>query len=126
MIGTHLNEIGSRVKKIRTSLDLTLKQMAEKTGLSAGFLSQIEKGIKRPSAIYLFFLLVEHKVNINWILSGKGDIYLTENLVEKSRAFDFGGDREAVEEMLHDLEQNNHVRHSFLSFYYTLKKTQES
>lgn len=117
MIGTHLNNIGSRIKKTRKFLNLTQKQIAEKTGLSVAFLSQIENGIKRPSSIYLFFLLLEHRVNTNWLLSGKGEMFLTENLIEKSQAFDFGGDREAVETMLHDLEKNPLARHSLLSFY---------
>lgn len=37
--------IGSRVKQLRTKKRLTLKQLSDLTGLSTGFLSQLERGI---------------------------------------------------------------------------------
>ena len=37
--------IGQRIKAIRNSRDLTLKQLSEMTGLSSGFLSQFERGM---------------------------------------------------------------------------------
>lgn len=37
--------IGSKIKETRTQKNLTLKQLSEKTGLSIGFLSQVERGI---------------------------------------------------------------------------------
>ena len=37
--------IGEKIKAIRTSQNLTLKQLSELTGLSTGFLSQLERGL---------------------------------------------------------------------------------
>ncbi len=37
--------IGTKVKHLRTQQKLTLKQLSAKTGLSTGFLSQLERGI---------------------------------------------------------------------------------
>lgn len=37
--------IGEKIKELRTSKNLTLKQLSEKTGLSTGLLSQLERGI---------------------------------------------------------------------------------
>lgn len=37
--------IGARIKLLRTNNNLTLKQLSEKTGLSVGFLSQLERGM---------------------------------------------------------------------------------
>lgn len=37
--------IGTRVKQLRTKKKLTLKQLSDMTGLSTGFLSQLERGI---------------------------------------------------------------------------------
>ena len=39
------NSIGSKIKELRTSNKYTLKDLSEKTGLSVGFLSQVERGI---------------------------------------------------------------------------------
>lgn len=37
--------IGEKIKSLRTSKNLTLKQLSEMTGLSTGFLSQMERGM---------------------------------------------------------------------------------
>lgn len=41
----HKASIGARVKALRTSKKLTLKQLSEQSGLSIGFLSQLERGL---------------------------------------------------------------------------------
>ena len=41
----HKASIGARVKALRTSKKLTLKQLSELSGLSIGFLSQLERGL---------------------------------------------------------------------------------
>lgn len=41
----HNITIGAKVKTLRTSKSYTLKQLSEETGLSVGFLSQMERGI---------------------------------------------------------------------------------
>jgi len=38
-------DIGSKVKKLRNSKKMTLKELSESTGFSIGFLSQVERGI---------------------------------------------------------------------------------
>lgn len=42
---SHITNIGNKIKEIRTSKNLTLKQLSEKTNLSIGFLSQVERGL---------------------------------------------------------------------------------
>ncbi len=39
------DDIGRRVKELRTQSRMTLKDLSEKTGLSTGFLSQLERGM---------------------------------------------------------------------------------
>ena len=41
--------VGQRIRQIRKSKQLTLQDIAEKTGFSAGFLSQVERGTTDPS-----------------------------------------------------------------------------
>lgn len=40
-----VNDIGSKLKTLRTSKQLTLKELSQMTNLSIGFLSQIERGV---------------------------------------------------------------------------------
>lgn len=37
--------IGMKIKKLRTEKNITLKELSEKSGLSVGFLSQLERGL---------------------------------------------------------------------------------
>ena len=41
----HNLSIGAKVKDLRTAKKMTLKQLSEETGLSIGFLSQLERGL---------------------------------------------------------------------------------
>ena len=43
------NTLGSHIRKIRKSKGLTLKDLAEKSGLSIPYLSDIERGAVNPS-----------------------------------------------------------------------------
>ncbi|QXM05296.1 helix-turn-helix domain-containing protein [Crassaminicella indica] len=38
-------DVGRKIKDLRTNKNLTLKDLSEKTGLSIGFLSQLERGL---------------------------------------------------------------------------------
>lgn len=40
----HMDDIGKLIKMLRLKKEMTLKDVAEKTGLSIGFLSQVERG----------------------------------------------------------------------------------
>lgn len=46
MRGEHMKEeLGQKINEIRNSKGMTLKDLSEKTGLSVGFLSQVERGL---------------------------------------------------------------------------------
>jgi transcriptional regulator with XRE-family HTH domain len=44
-----VRDLGSRIRFVRKKKALTLKGLSEKTGLSVGFLSEIERGLAEPS-----------------------------------------------------------------------------
>lgn len=46
--------MGSTIRQLRQSSDLTLVELANRTGLSHSFLSQVERGLARPSMKSLF------------------------------------------------------------------------
>ena len=49
-----LRELGQAVRTRRAQLGLTLSQVAERSGLSAPFLSQVETSFAAPSLVSLF------------------------------------------------------------------------
>jgi transcriptional regulator with XRE-family HTH domain len=46
--------LGSRLRKQRTSKGFTLRELSQRTGVSEGFLSQVENNVKAPSLETLF------------------------------------------------------------------------
>ena len=71
--------IGSRIKHIRKSLEMTQKGFAESLGIVQGFLSAIEKGKKTPSYTLLIALQHLYKVKPEWIHTGEGKISLSSS-----------------------------------------------
>ncbi len=49
-LGEQLNTLGDFIAGQRRAAELTLRQLAEQTGISNPYLSQIERGLRRPSA----------------------------------------------------------------------------
>ncbi|MEA5455775.1 XRE family transcriptional regulator [Sinomonas sp. JGH33] len=53
VVDEQAQRIGGRIRQMRRSRGLTLVQLAERTGLSHPFLSQLERGHARPSMVSL-------------------------------------------------------------------------
>jgi transcriptional regulator with XRE-family HTH domain len=49
-LGEQLGSLGEFIAAQRRAAELTLRQLAEQTGISNPYLSQIERGLRRPSA----------------------------------------------------------------------------
>ena len=49
-LGEQLGSVGDFIADRRRAAELTLRQLAELTGVSNPYLSQIERGLRRPSA----------------------------------------------------------------------------
>lgn len=58
--------VGKEIKDLRKASDVTLAQLSEATGLSQGYLSQIERGISSPSVKALHTISRALGVNISW------------------------------------------------------------
>lgn len=63
--------IGTRIKELRKSLNITGKDIKEKTGISTGNLSDIEKGKVLPSSASLIELSKVLNCSTDYILFGK-------------------------------------------------------
>lgn len=80
------NLIGRRIAERRKSLGITGQQIRERTGISTGNLSGIEKGSSLPSAIALIGLSQILDCSIDWILKGESPI--SENQMQGSSLSD--------------------------------------
>lgn len=63
-------DIGSKVKELRTRKKMTLKDVSEKTGLSTGFLSQLERGLTSIAADSLEKVAAAVDVDLSYFFVG--------------------------------------------------------
>lgn len=61
--------LGREIKILRKARGMTLGDLAEATDLSAGFISQIERGQNRPSVNALFEISRALSVSVGWFFS---------------------------------------------------------
>ncbi len=67
--------IGERIKLIRKKLNLTQKEFGDLLGIPLTMVSKYETGTNKPSSDILS-KLGELKVNLNWLLTGEGEMFL--------------------------------------------------
>ena len=65
-------EIGKRLRKVRKSLGLSQGEFANMAGVSAGTISQYERGNTEIPVSFLEYLNKKHGISSNWVLFGTG------------------------------------------------------
>jgi len=113
----NLQAIGARLRTAREKIGLTIEKIHQETGFSKSLISEAENGIKKPSSRYLFALVERFKVNINYILTGKGDMFMSG----WELTGDFGADKEKVIDLLYHIERIEMVRYEILGFFLRYK-----
>ena len=63
-------EIGLRIKRLRIAKELTLKELAQNAGMSAGYLSEVERGGSALSAEKLAALAGCLGATVDYLLTG--------------------------------------------------------
>ncbi len=64
-----LGQLGKRIKEQRQKKEMTLKNLADATGLSTGFISQLERGLTTISVDSLQKISVALDVNLNYFFN---------------------------------------------------------
>ena len=67
------DQLGVQVRELRLAKGETLQTLAEKTGLSLGYLSQSERGRSKLTVANLMRIARALDVNINWFFQNPGD-----------------------------------------------------
>lgn len=113
-----LKSIGARLRNIRTALDKTIDAMHELSGFSKSLISAAEKGLKKPSPIYLAMLLDKFNASLNFIIGGKGPMFL-EGSEPDAKSDD------VYLEMLMQMEKHEVVKHGMITQYLLFKADNE-
>ncbi len=79
-----MENIGIRIKKIRKILSKSQEGLALELGLTKQAISNIETSKSLPSMAFLSKLLLDYDVNLNYIVCGVGDIFITNEKTYKS------------------------------------------
>jgi SOS-response transcriptional repressor LexA len=77
--------IGLRFKEFRKALNLTIEELATAIGKSKGALSKIENNQNIPKSDILVSFNKLYNLNINWLLSGKGEMFLSQEIDQKPK-----------------------------------------
>ena len=62
-------DIGNKIKELRTNKKMTLRELSEGTGLSIGFLSQLERGLTSIATDSLMKIAEALDVDLNYFFA---------------------------------------------------------
>ncbi len=79
-----MEKIGQRIRTVRKILNKSQKAFADELSISKQAVSNIENSKSLPSIPILSKLLIDFNVNINYILSGDGEMFLNSDIKEIS------------------------------------------
>lgn len=66
--------LGEKLRELRKSKSMTLQVMADKLGVSNGFLSEVERDLKMPGGDFFVSLRREFMVSIDYLIDGTGEL----------------------------------------------------
>ncbi len=69
--------IGKRIKEIKNTLHITTSELAYKLKIPVRTIGSYEREEAQPGSKFLNALMENFSININWLLSGKGNMFLS-------------------------------------------------
>jgi transcriptional regulator with XRE-family HTH domain len=81
--GRDPNSIGQRIIDIRSMLNMTQEDISKDIYVSRSAVGQYETGVKLPSRAVIAHICNTYNVNKDWLLTGKGEIFITTAEVTK-------------------------------------------
>lgn len=103
-------KIGKRIKHVRIELSLKQTDLSNQLNCHRSNITHMEKGKNPPSADLLYLLNTVYKISTDWILSGKGSMFVTDVVHE-----------EDVQQMLKHMSESEILKHEMLSHFFSEK-----
>ena len=73
-----MEHIGIRIKSVRKLLNKSQDELARELNITKQAISNIENSKSAPGINLLSKLLIDYDVNLNYIISGIGDVFITK------------------------------------------------
>ncbi|MCP4146211.1 MAG: helix-turn-helix transcriptional regulator [bacterium] len=67
-------EVGRRFRRFRESIEKAQYELAEELGISQSTIANIERGKAFPNINYLHNFYHKYNLNINWLITGEGEM----------------------------------------------------
>ena len=77
-VNVNNKEIGFRLASFRKAIGVSQQEVANKAELNRAYLTQIETGRTNPSFKLMFQLMITYNLSIDWLLSGKGQMFIVK------------------------------------------------
>lgn len=114
------NIIGKRIRQVRKNIGLKQDQFAYQLGCGRSNISQIENGLFYPTANSIFVLRSKFNVNLDWLFSGEGEMFLQDK--EKNiELLDFKEYSRDIKTMLNVMKKSKPVMHRVLAVFFEIK-----
>lgn len=81
--------LSDRIKKTRNLLGFSQEEFADNLGVPYQTISKYERGKTKPASDILAKINNRFDINLNWLLTGKGDMLIKETNTLKLRDCDF-------------------------------------
>ena len=82
-----VNNMNTRIRKVRTDSGLKQDAFAKKLGLTKNFISLVETGGREPSDRTISDICREFNINENWLRTGEGDMRSPQTRNQEIMAF---------------------------------------
>ena len=109
-------EIGERIKKIRINLNLQQKEMAKTLQIAASYLCGIENGSGNPGPELFARLATEYHVNMNYLFTGKGEMFGDAPIKIKKETLNINGEIDCIEKLNWMLDKSLYLRNAVLNY----------
>ena len=99
-----LNDLGAFIREQRTTAQISLRSLADKAGISNPYLSQVERGLRKPSADILAQI-------------AKGLSISVESLLTRAGVLDVGADNAVLDAIRSDHDLTERQKQSLAEVY---------
>ena len=113
MAKLNVGPLGEYIREQRRTAQISLRQLAKLAGVSNPYLSQIERGLRRPSAEILQQIAKGLRISAE-------ALYVQAGILEERH-----GDTEVTESILSDLTLTERQKHVLLEIYESFRRENE-
>lgn len=78
-----MNNLGKRIRNLRKHLAKSQEEFANELGVTKQAVSNMENSKSAPSISVLYKMSTNMNINLNYVISGIGDIFLTQDKTNK-------------------------------------------